>query len=240
MKKTKKNWQSFPHEKNSGFFIIFFRCHLVFITIFALNEYLDLWDKNSAIIRRKLKERHLNLSAWLDCEKRLFFVETAGVSFWFTGNSNIVKQKDATVQKRIHKRKEKKKENSVSSTKILLWTLWWWGPFDIWVETTRTLFWLNSCHRKETMGQFYKEFFLQYYVTKPTVSEFPFVGKKTQHIFGKKMNGSVLNTEYFRDIVNIHSKGDVLWGSKQNSERKLTCFHQGARTSHFPSHSIFR
>ena len=59
-------------------------------------------------------------------------------------------------------------------------------------------------------GTVLQRIFLQYYVTKPTVSEFPFVGKKTQHIFGKKMNGSVLNTEYFRDIVNIHSKGDVL------------------------------
>ena len=121
MKKNKKNWQSFPHEKNSGFFIVFFRCHLVFITIVAHNEHLDLWDKNSAIIRRKLKERNLNLSVWLDCEKRLFFVETAGVSFWFTGNSNIVKQKDATVQKRIHKGKRKKKEEiSVSSKKKII------------------------------------------------------------------------------------------------------------------------
>ena len=59
-------------------------------------------------------------------------------------------------------------------------------------------------------GTVLQRIFLQYYVIKPTVSEFPFVGKKTQHIFGKKMNGSVLNTEYFRDIVNIHSKGDVL------------------------------
>ena len=48
----------------------------------------------------------------------MFFVETAGVSFWFTGNSNIVKQKDATVEKRIHKGNRKKKEEiSVSSKK---------------------------------------------------------------------------------------------------------------------------
>ena len=178
----------------------------------------------------------------MDCEKRLFFVETASVSFWFTGNSNIVKQKDATVEKRIHKGNRKKKRRNFSFLKKkLLWTLWWWGPFDIWVETTRTLFWLNSYHRKETKGQFYTNFFFQSFVVKPTVSEFQFVGKKTQHLFGKKMNGSVLKTEYFRDIVNIHSKGYVLWGSKQNSERKLTWswFHQGARSSHFPSHSIF-
>ena len=33
---------------------------------------------------------------------------------------------------------------------------------------------------------------------------------KTQHLFGKKMSLSVFNTEYVRDIVNIHSKRDVL------------------------------
>ena len=213
---------------------------MVFITIVAHNEHLDLWDKNSAIIRRKLKERNLNLSVWLDCEKRLFFVETAGVSFWFTGNSNIVEQKDATVEKRIHKgNRKKKKKFHFPQKKIIVDVVMMRAVWHLSGNDTNFVL-VEFLSSEGNNGTVLQRYFLQSYVVKPTVSEFQFVGKKTQHLFGKKMNGSVLKTEYFRDIVNIHSKGYVLWGSKQNSERKLTWFHHTARPSFFPSHSIFR
>ena len=102
--------------------------------------------------KRKLKERNLNLSVWLDREKRLTFVETAGVSFGLPVIPIIVKQKDARVQAHIRKGK-KKKEISVSSQKDIIVDVVMMRAVDIWVETTRGLFWLNSYIRKERKGQ---------------------------------------------------------------------------------------
>ena len=128
--------------------------------------------------KRKLKERNLNLSVWLDREKRLTFVETAGVSFGLPVIPIIVKQKDARVEAHIRKGK-KKKEISASSQKILLWTLWWWGPLTFeWKRHEVCFGWIPIFGRKERDSWFYKATFFQPYVVKPPVSEFRFVGKK--------------------------------------------------------------
>ena len=50
----------------------------------------------------------------------MLFVETAGVSFGLPVIPIIVKQKDARVQTHIYKRKEQKKEISVSPSQHIL------------------------------------------------------------------------------------------------------------------------
>ena len=102
--------------------------------------------------KRKLKERNLNLSIWLDREKRLTFVETAGVSLTFVETAIIVKQKDARVQAHIRKGKKKKEKFQFLQKNIIVDVVMM-RAVDIWVETTRGLFWLNSYIRKERKGQ---------------------------------------------------------------------------------------